>query len=602
MKRFSIAAVAFLAAAFALRADETVYYSCDFDNGMPADISVEDGDGAKLHFLMIQAGFDQGDSWKVMRDKSTSNGYAASPSMHSDPSVRANDRMTLPPVLIRAADAVLTWRCRSIDEQGNSESTYSIVVNGKEVVSSAKAPAKEWAEASVSLGDFAGKRVSITFVNNTLNGEVLAIDDIAVAGSSGIAAVTPLPGPFQLGSEATRLGAAFTATSSTPVTSVSLACEIDGTTYIASASGLNLKAGEQTELYIDKPVNIEFGSTVTYTLLPTVNGEKFDPIACATTALAFLPKKRTVVEEGTGDWCGWCPLGIVATDSLVMYYGTDIIPIAVHYDGYDPMAMPDYKEAMKLDGAPYGLFDRTVKTTTPLVKIRTAEGERYTMERGGFGTIAAERQAIIPCAEINIEVTPASSDDDFSTALIHTSTRWAKAITEAHMRIVLVMTEDNVWGKNYYQSNYLYAEDCGPIGGFESMPAKITEDFTFNHVARAVAEDAYFGIEGSVPADIAAGEVTEFDYSWPIPSSVHNPRMVTIAAILVDATTGQAVNAASAPLDPSNTALHTVNAAHALPAAAEYYTLQGIRVSAVSLSPGLYIVKKGAASEKILVR
>lgn len=539
-KLLAITASALLALP-AIGADGVVdYFNADFTGGIPSGVVVTDGDGQTLHFLMVQAGFDQGDSWKYFTERSTGNGYVASPSMHETAGTPADDRLTLPEIYLRGARASMSWKCRSINEQSRTASIYSVIVNGRTVVDKAEAPvARTWATADVSLEEFVGERVEIVFVNNSTNGEILALDDIVVSGEAGAATVTLVPGEYAFGTEDFKIGATFTASSSQPVKSVGISCVIDGQTYEAAADGLSLTDGAQTTLTLDREFSLTLGESMSYTVTPSVNGVAYDPIQCVTTQLAFMPHKRVVVEEGTGMWCGWCPEGIAATDSLRIKYGEDIIPIAIHFNASaDYLAMDEYASALNITGAPSGLFDRT-KDGKPLTLVSAGANEHYVMDRGAFGTLAAECFAIFPEAEINAEVT----NRGYRMVEITTTTRFAKDATSSY-RIAMVVVENDVWGRGYYQTNYLsnYPQR-GPLSGnFTELPDMITSGFSFQHVARLVADDAYRGMEGSVPAELAAGKEYKFTKRITLPAGV-NVDKAHVVAMLLDVESGAVVNA-----------------------------------------------------------
>lgn len=524
------------------------YFNADFTAGVPSEVTVSDGDGQKLHFLMIQAGFDQGDSWKIFTERPSGNKYVASPSMHETANTPADDRLALPEIFLRGGRTRLRWKIRSINEQSNTPSTYSIIVNGQTVVDKAEAPVgRTWQENVISLEKFQGERVNIVFVNNTTNGEVLGLDDIVVSGMPGAATVSLIPGEYALGNDGFQIGATFTASSSIPVTSVGLSCQIDGTTYTAEADGLDLVDGAQTDLMIDHVFNIGLGSSISYSVTPYVNGQPYDEINSTTTQLSFLPRKKVLLEEGTGMWCGWCPLGIVATDSLHMKYGDDIIPIAIHMNaGSDMLAMDTYASALKVSGAPIGLFDRT-KQVEPMTLVTSGPIEYYVMDRGAFGSTAEEFFAKLPEAEIAAEVTGRGARQIEITA----TTRFAKDVDDKY-RIAMVLVEDNVWGRNYYQTNYLANfPNRGPVGNFTELPEMITSNFAFDHVARLVIDNAYNGMEGSVPEEIVPGQEYTFTKNITIPYGVNTDHSKVVVMLLNEAS-GAAVNVCQVSLSDNS--------------------------------------------------
>ena len=597
---------------------ETVYFNCDFTDGMPQGVSLEDRDGCQLHFLMVQAGFDQGDSWKVLSERD-GNFYAGSPSMHkTDRETPADDRMTLPSILVRGQNARLSWRARCINEQSQKTGSFSVIINGEKAIDFHASP-EGWAPYELSLDSYAGKRISICFVNNTLDGEILAIDDILVMGSVGTASFDVLPGDFCESRDELKVGVTFTATSAENLTDVAFSCTLDGVTHSASASGLNIAKGEQTTLWADAFPSPGYGSKVSYSVTPFVNGVEYDPIACETVMAPFRPIKRVVIEEGTGTWCGWCPLGMVATDTLVMRHGDRVIPVAVHFNE-DPVAYNDYAAALGISGAPSGYFDRAAMCTTPMPLMGSpAHKEWYTVDHGGFGTLAEERLAIFPEGEISAS---AVLSDDHTSIAVSTSSRFITDCVDAPYKICLVLTEDNVWGDRYRQANYLSGfSNRAPIGGFDVMPNPIVSDFVLHHVARKVANEAFLGISGSLPSSLTAGEKYDFDYTLDMPQAVKDVSKLSVVAMILDTTDGQVVNAFSAPVETSglgmlpsleNRTTYSVMPGCVTVSAPERMTatltsISGAQVASVSgegtltlrTEPGLYILTAGSLRVKV---
>src|SRR5579871_5514869 len=63
--------------------------------------------------------------------------------------------------------------------------------------------------------------------------------------------------------------------------------------------------------------------------------------------ISFTPQHNVLIEEATGDWCGWCIRGIVYLDSLQKTYPNTVDIVSVHGPyGYEPMSnnVYDYGE------------------------------------------------------------------------------------------------------------------------------------------------------------------------------------------------------------------------------------------------------------------
>lgn len=69
-------------------------------------------------------------------------------------------------------------------------------------------------------------------------------------------------------------------------------------------------------------------------------------------AVNFIPAHRILLEEGTGMWCGYCPLGMLATEHLNELYPDTVIAVTVHHD--DVLCDTDYDKALGFMNFPSG--------------------------------------------------------------------------------------------------------------------------------------------------------------------------------------------------------------------------------------------------------
>jgi hypothetical protein len=68
---------------------------------------------------------------------------------------------------------------------------------------------------------------------------------------------------------------------------------------------LDLKRYESFSFSFPEEVQANFGETVPFKVIATVNSTVFDPIECSTTVLSFLPSRKVVIEEATFDIGYW---------------------------------------------------------------------------------------------------------------------------------------------------------------------------------------------------------------------------------------------------------------------------------------------------------
>lgn len=551
-----VVAAAFCASAETGRDDCMTYFSCGFESGMPSLTAVYDEDGHELHFTMVQSGFESRDSWRCLREEGTDNYFAASASRFKAVDGKspgpASDWMVLPPVWIRGGDATLNWESRSFNDQSSRPSTYNVYVStsGPEPSSFAQPPVAvitedemdEWAEHSADLGAFENQRVYIAFVNTSSEAEILGIDNVSVEGRKGLAEIEVTPGKYALGPEqAFKIGGTLTAYSDVPVTSLSVECEVAGKKWKEEYKDLDLKCHESFSFSFPEEVQANFGETVPFKVIATVNSTVFDPIECSTTVLSFLPSRKVVIEEATGMWCQYCPKGIYAFDVLQEKYPDTFIGIAVHMMAeMDPMALDNYANRTNFTGgAPSGWIDRKWYSLDPVVPVWEDSRRVYTTLMGGFETLFLQRMAEQPLAEVSL----AASVPNASELEVNATTRFPVNSENADCRLAVVVTEDHVWKQGYFQYN-VFSGSNETIGGFESRPNIIRDDMEFNHVARVIYDD-YNGIPQSLPSSIKAGEEYVFSRKFKLPDSILDFANIKVIAMVIDNSTGEIMNATS---------------------------------------------------------
>lgn len=89
---------------------------------------------------------------------------------------------------------------------------------------------------------------------------------------------------------------------------------------------------------IDLPAIAEAGFYPVSIHVSKINGEEVDgtEYGSTMTVYPFKPVSRPLVEEYTGLWCGYCPKGYMALETMKKEYGNLFVAAAYHYN--DPMA------------------------------------------------------------------------------------------------------------------------------------------------------------------------------------------------------------------------------------------------------------------------
>lgn len=542
-----LATLLFTLFAYSASADRVDYLATTFDGGMPDGTLSVDRDGQTLHFTMVQAGFDQGDAWKVFTIDG--NSYAASPARHKvakgETALPADDWMILPAVRILAADATIAWDAKTIAESIDEGCAYEVRISTRggspedftepAICTISDETLSGWAHHSVSLDKYAGREVWIAFVHTSLNREILAVDNINVGGSSGRYQLTDRTARYQYGAERTTIKAQLQATSSETITGFTAYCDVDGETISQRFDAVNISAGSPAlDIVFTTPRQLAPGDVAHYSLRVEVDGNtavEQPAVSGDVLQMLFATHRRVVAEEGTGMWCGYCPRGIVAMRQMREKYPDDFIGIAVHYDDALYNAVKDYCNTLHFPSFPSAYVNRTTLCGDPMPQdskghFSCAEG----LEKSSLGAIAdaapadvALTWAILPNGLLGL------------TADAH----FAITAHNSDYRFTAVAVEDGVSAAGYYQTNY-YSGSATPIGGFENE-AKTIKPFAFDEVARA-ALLPFDGIEGEIPATVEADRhyaVTK-ELKAPTYSNLANMRVVLM---LLDGRTGEVVNA-----------------------------------------------------------
>lgn len=584
--------VAIILAIGTARADSVSYFATDFSGGMPDGVLCVDRDQQTLHFTMVQAGFDQGDSWRVMTIEGQS--YAASPARHKtskdNPAVAADDWLILPPVRIMGADAQLTWRGRTQAESIEQGCSYEVRIStlGGQPDDFTGAPAfsldaetlNTWTTHTIDIGSYAGHEVWIAFRHTSLNREILAIDDISVSGSPGLYRLTDTTPRYVFAEGEYALTAQLEATSDTPITAFRLICDTDRGSYTLPFSGQQLtKDSQPLQLVVNPSFRMTAGESLVYSFRVEVDGNsgvEQPAIDGQLSCYLFEPRHRTVAEEGTGMWCGYCPRGIVAMREMRQKYPDTFIGIAVHYDDALGTDVQQYCSALGFPSFPTAFVNRSVLCGDPYPQ--GPDGRHSIGAEGGLETYFLAEQSVPAPADLELLWTDLGSGKLGLFMDAHFATR----ATDADYRFFAVAVEDEVSRSSYYQTNY-YSDYNLPMGGFETEDEKIVP-FTFDEVARGVLTPLE-GISDAIPAAVEPGRHYAAATTVKAPK-YDNLSNVRVVLMLLDARTGHVVNAlqtsaaTNAEYEACLTGLTTATASPQ-PAAARY-TLDGRRATAGS--------------------
>lgn len=548
-------------------------FSDDFND--PSNSMVKyllyEGDNNKPSSAMQDLGFDADNSpWLfVIREDESSSDYCAGSTSIYNPTGKSDDWMAIPRLSIENADYYLSFDVQSYykskadrlkvlvleDDAVYSNFTKELYdkfkANGKVLYDEQLTPGEseeglsgDWTHVEKSLAEYAGKNIYIAFVNENDNQSMIFLDNLKVY-YKGDFNFAPNVQSTQINKESTTVGAIVKVTSDKTYNSISatLTSE-DGSfksTYTDTPSKPITNAENYSFTFPDK-LPLTVGAQNKYTISIDLGGTVYSQTNTISN-LAFETTKHVVIEEGTGAWCGNCPLGILAMENLEKLYGDQVIPIAIHSangqgDIYDYSAYTAY---LGVSSFPTGLVNRIDTVYAPAISsgndyyFETSEGNKT------FHDIAKREFENYAVADVCID--KAVYDVESKNIQIMGNVNYALDMNSLNHNIAFVVLEDNLSGK---QNNYFYM-NTNPFFGKFGSGGEFGENapiIQYVDVARKVPNNNFAGESGLIPVSVTADQPVAFNKVFSLPENVSNWDNAKVVVMLIDANTERVLNAA----------------------------------------------------------
>lgn len=530
-----------------------------------------EGDHNKPSSAMQDLGFDADNSpWLfVIRESESSSDYCAASTSIYNPTGKSDDWMAIPRLSIENADYYLSFDVQSYykskadrlkvlvleDDAVYSNFTKELYdkfkANGKVLYDEQLTPGEseenltgDWTHVEKSLAEYAGKNIYIAFVNENENQSMIFLDNLKVYYKGDFNFV-PNVESTQVNKESTNVGVIVKVTSDKTYNTINatLTSE-DGSfksTYTDTPSKPITSAENYSFTFPDK-LPLTVGAQNKYTISINLGGSVYSQINTISN-LAFETTKHVVIEEGTGAWCGNCPLGILAMENLEKLYGDQVIPIAIHSangqgDVYDYSAYTAY---LGVTSFPTGLVNRIDTVYAPAISsgndyyFETSEGNKT------FHDIAKRELENYAIADVCID--KAVYDVESKNIQIMGNVNYALDMNSLNHNIAFVVLEDNLSGK---QNNYFYM-NTNPFFGKFGSGGEFGENsplIQYVDVARKVPNNNFAGESGLIPVSVTAGQPVAFNKVFSLPENVSNWDNAKVVVMLIDANTERVLNAA----------------------------------------------------------
>lgn len=335
-------------------------------------------------------------------------------------------------------------------------------------------------------------------------------------------------------------------------------------------------------------------STVTLTITKVNGVENANATKTATGTLYTVERefvKRSVVEEGTGTDCGYCPRGHVVMHNMHNLYGDQFIGIALHQrSSTDPMYNVSYD--LGFTNFPQCMVNRSNDFWDPYEQMPA-------VLKASLNEIAL--------AEVTVAGTFADEDTKVN------ATASVESLVAGDYDIAFMLTADGLTGKttSWKQQNYFCKGHSGnPYRSKSSMPEDIQFLWdkgssyyeTYNDVLISSSYVSYKN-KATLPTLVANGTVSS-EYTLKMPTKTTLKKalkldQIYVVALLLDKKTGAIVNAGRARVTGS-TGIEDVTTGTEATVVARY-TVNGVQVSAPVKGVNILKMSDGT-TRKVLVK
>lgn len=331
--------------------------------------------------------------------------------------------------------------------------------------------------------------------------------------------------------------------------SIDYTCTIDGTStsyHKELTTTIPAQFGITANEYITIPAIPEKGLKQVGIVIDKVNGEDNPDagrqITLPVNVLSMVPVHRTIMEEYTGTWCGWCLRGIAAIEKLKALYPETFLSAAWHYD--DIMAITTVESP---GSYPYCILDRSIGCDPYMGSSKT-----------DFGIEADFISLQKKFSPADLSVSADWSDDGQTILNVSASTTFVKDVADTYKMEYLLLADglhdEDGNNRRWWQHNYFYNKDPQTypedLRGYCSEPEYV-QDISYPDVI--VLSSVLNGDESETIENITVDNPITTTYSFDTTKAIgvkydtyliQDKSKLKVIAILVNKTNGTIVNAA----------------------------------------------------------
>lgn len=230
--------------------------------------------------------------------------------------------------------------------------------------------------------------------------------------------------------------------------------------------------------------------------------------------------RRYLVDRGTGIWCVNCPAGDIAVEQLVEQYGDRIVTVNTHVN--DVLGNQAYWDRLHWYSVPYMMLNRIKASAGD----NTNKFKRYYDQPTSFA--------------IRIDEIPAPQGRLLEMTA-HVSVSETIDNGDGRYRLGYVLTGDfhDPANPEFIQKNNCNLPSYGP---YYYLPSSILPELMYYEDVTLTSEDAFTGIEGSLPASMEAGKDYEVRWQAEVPGILPDAAQSRVVAYVLDTATGEIQN------------------------------------------------------------
>lgn len=484
---------------------------------------------------------------------------------------------------------------------------------------------KDFTYYEMSLDEYVGKTIYISFVNQNTDKDILAIDDILVqrlddAELQASSETYVLNGEYEV-------SASVLASTDKALSGLTLTFNPNNGDDPVSFSNISIASGEQKDFTFK--ANIDADETCNWTV--TLSGDDMQNIVenGTITGLSFIPYHRILLEEATGLWCSNCPLGIYAMENIIHdeEMSEFVVPVSVHVagSGSDYMIDSEYSTLFAVNFAPGLRIDRDLAPKTFNMANDGGEFDKNNTLSLAYRICQEQKKITLMSVDMTAQFNVENGDTTSITADV--TIRPAITLPGKRYAIGFSLTENNVGVDN----NRYWVQENGfsglpltsGLGGFTSLPERI-QNWRYMDVARATI--GYRGNKDiTMPETLEMDQTYTFSVNLPIPKKYQendrgyllSPEIVAsnlsvVAYVLDKDNSNAAINSVAYPMTEAAAHRMTIKeladrvtgidniTTETFTGEAEYFTLQGVKVS--NPTPGIYVVRRGNVVTKEVIK